>query len=84
MSKRHAPTDAQSERIKDLLPGKPGGSGRIVADNRLFVGEVLFVTKTGIPRRDLPERFGRWNSSGGGLIAGARRVRWRKHSASTT
>lgn len=61
MSKRHSLTDVQWERIRDLLPGKAGGPGR-TADNRLFVDAVLFVAKTGIPWRDLPERFGKWNS----------------------
>jgi len=62
MSKRHSLTDAQWNQIKDLLPGKPGDPGRTAADNRLFVDAVLFVAKTGIPWRDLPERFGKWNS----------------------
>ncbi len=61
MSKRHALTDEQWERIKELLPGERGDSGRTAADNRLFVDAVLFVARTGIPWRDLPERFGKWN-----------------------
>jgi putative transposase len=59
MSKRHALTDEQWERIKELLPGKRRDSGRTASDNRLFVDAVLFVAKTGIPWRDLPERFGK-------------------------
>lgn len=31
-------------------------------DNRLFFDAVLWVARTGVPWRDLPERFGRWNS----------------------
>ena len=62
MPKRHALTDVQWNRIKHLLPGKPGDPGRTAADHRLFVDAVLFVAKTGIPWRDLPERFGNWNS----------------------
>ncbi len=31
-------------------------------DNRLFVNAVLWIAKTGAPWRDLPERFGLWNS----------------------
>ncbi|MES2389618.1 MAG: transposase [Bacteroidota bacterium] len=31
-------------------------------DNRLFLDAVYWVDKTGIPWRDLPERFGKWNS----------------------
>ena len=62
MPKRHALTDAQWNRIKDLLPGKSDDPGRTAEDNRLFVDAILFVAKTGIPWRDLPERFGKWNS----------------------
>jgi putative transposase len=62
MPPRHALTDEQWDRIRDQLPGKPGDPGRSAADNRLFVDAVLYVAKTGIPWRDLPERFGNWNS----------------------
>lgn len=59
---RHALTDQQWVAIEPLLPGKAGDPGRTALDNRRFVDAVLFVAKTGIPWRDLPERFGRWNS----------------------
>lgn len=63
MSQRHALTDAQWDQIKDLLPGKVGDPGRTAADNRLFVDAILFVAKTGTPWRDLPKKFGKWNST---------------------
>ena len=62
MSQRHALTDEQWDRIKGLVPGKVGDRGRTGKDNRLFVDAVLYVLKTGVPWRDLPERFGNWNS----------------------
>lgn len=62
MRSRHALSDAQWALICDLLPGRPELGGRPAADNRLFVDAVLFVAKTGIPWRDLPPRFGNWNS----------------------
>lgn len=62
MGRRHALTDEQWDRIKDLLPGKPGDPGRTAVDNRLFVDSVLYVLKTGIPWEDLPGRFGKPNS----------------------
>jgi transposase len=37
VAKRYELTDAQWERIADLLPGKARGPGRTAADNRLFV-----------------------------------------------
>lgn len=62
MSHRHALSNEQWKRIKDLLPGKPGDPGRSGEDNRLFVDAVLYIAKTGSPWRDLPSRFGLWNS----------------------
>ena len=61
MSRRHELTEPQWQAIAPLLPGKAGDRGT-TADNRLFVNAVPFVAKTGIPWRDLPPRFGRWNS----------------------
>ncbi len=62
MKRRHELTDLQWEQIKDLLPGKPGDPGRTGEDDRLFVNAVLWIARTGAPWRDLPERFGNWNS----------------------
>lgn len=62
MSNRHALTEAQWNQIKDLLPGKPGDPGRTAEDNRLFVEAIQFVARTGVPWKDLPDRFGKWNS----------------------
>jgi transposase len=60
MRHRHAISDDGWERIRDLLPGKPGDRGVTATDNRLFIDAVLWVGKTGAPWRDLPERFGDW------------------------
>ena len=62
MLPRHAISDADWDRIKDLLPGRPGQTGWLAKDNRLFLDAVLWIAKTGAPWRDLPERFGKWNS----------------------
>jgi transposase len=43
-------------------PDGPGLHGKVAKDNRLFVDAVLWIAKTGAPWRDLPERFGNWNS----------------------
>ena len=58
MLRRHELTDEQWNAIKNLLPGKEGDPGVTAKDNRLFVNAIFFVAKTGIPWRDLPERFG--------------------------
>ena len=62
MLRRHEITDPQWDAIKDLLPGKEGDPGATAKDNRLFVNAVMWIGKTGAPWRDLPERFGNWNS----------------------
>ena len=62
MSRRYALRDDQWERIKDLLPGRPGHVGVTAPDNRLFVEAVLYRYRAGLPWRDLPERFGPWKA----------------------
>ena len=60
--RRHEVADEQWLLIKDLLPGKAGDPGRTAASNRRFVNAVLWIARTGAPWRDLPPRFGEWNS----------------------
>lgn len=55
-------TDAQWQRIEQLVPGKKGDRGRHGEDNRRFVDAVLWVARAGAPWRDLPEDLGKWNS----------------------
>ncbi len=62
MGRRHEIADADWDRIQHLLPGQPGQHGGIAQDNRRFLNAVLYVARTGIPWRDLPERYGHWNS----------------------
>jgi transposase len=54
--------DAIWEKIAPLLPGKASDSGVTAKDNRLFLEAVLWRVRTGLPWRDLPEEFGKWNS----------------------
>jgi len=60
--RRYEISDQQWEVIKGKLPCQPGYQGKSV-DNRLFINAVMFVAKCGIPWRDLPERFGNWNTA---------------------
>lgn len=78
MRPRHAISDEQWERIKDLLPGRPGTPGRPAADNRLFIDAVLWIGKTGSPWRDLPARFGDWNNVWHRLDRWAKRGVWKR------
>lgn len=56
--RRHTISGADWNRVKGLLPSRGPR-----ADNRRFVNAVLWVARTGCPWRDLPGRFGRWNSA---------------------
>ena len=78
MPHRHAISDAAWERIEHLLPGRPGQPGWTAADNRLFLDAVLWIAKTGAPWRDLPERFGKWNSVWRRFDRWSRKGTWRR------
>jgi len=59
---RYELSDLQWQKIEVMLPGKVGDVGRPSVDNRLFINAVLWIARSGAPWRDLPERFGCWNS----------------------
>ena len=54
--------DTAWEKVAPLLPGKPTDPGATGKDNRLFLEAVLWRVRTGVPWRDLPGAFGKWNS----------------------
>lgn len=58
---RHALTDEQWEQVRRVIPEQQSGP---VADrgDRSFVDAVIYRARTGVPWRDLPERFGPWKS----------------------
>jgi transposase len=58
---RHALTEDQWRRLQAILPKQKAGPPATLGD-RLFIEAVLFRAKTGMPWRDLPERFGPWKS----------------------
>ena len=58
MMRRFGLREDQWEWIRYLLPRREGSVGVTAADNRLFVEAVLYRYRTGMPWRDLPERFG--------------------------
>ena len=60
MARRHELTDAEWTLVEPHLP--PRSRGRAWADHRRTVNGVLFWAATGIQWRDLPERFGPWQT----------------------
>ena len=55
-------TDRQWKRIEKLLTGKKGDPGRTGNDNRATLEGILHVLRAGCPWRDIPEKFGKWNT----------------------
>ena len=70
--RRHELAPEQWKRIEGMLPGKAGDPGRTAKDNRRVVNAIIWIARTGAPWRDLPERFGNWNS------VAQRFLRWSK------
>ena len=64
-------TDAQWERLEKELPGNDR-PGHPWSDHRKVINGILWVLRTGAPWRDLPERYGPWQT------CYDRFVRWRK------
>ncbi|HEX2171377.1 MAG TPA: transposase, partial [Dehalococcoidia bacterium] len=51
-------TAEQWKRIAGLLPPQQPAVGRPGADRRTVVKGIIWRAKTGVPWRDLPERYG--------------------------
>ena len=61
MVSRHELTDQAWAEIAPLLPptGRPGGQW---AEHRQVLNGILWKLATGVPWRDLPERYGPWQT----------------------
>ena len=55
-------TDTQWERLRPLLPAQKPPTGRPATDHRLIVEGMLWVVRTGSSWRELPKRFGPWQT----------------------
>jgi transposase len=62
MSRTAVLSDAQWERISELLPSSNGLVGRPFRDHRQVVEGIVYRYRTGIAWRDLPEEFGPWQT----------------------
>jgi transposase len=61
---RHELSDAQYAHLEPLLPEPRhnGQAGRPWLPHRTVVNGILWILRTGAPWRDLPERYGKWNT----------------------
>jgi transposase len=55
-------TDAEWDQVKPLLPPQKPATGRPAKDHRTVVEGILWKLTTGTPWRDLPKRFGPWQT----------------------
>jgi transposase len=59
--RRHELTDSEGQRLEPLLPPR-ARTGRPPKEHGTIVNALLWLAKTAVPWRDLPERFGPWRT----------------------
>ena len=59
---RHELTDEQWAAVEPLIPKRTATTGRPPSDPRLMLNGIFWILCTGAPWRDLPERFGPWQT----------------------
>ena len=63
VQRRHEIKEAQWEQIKKHFPERKAGElGRPRNEDRQILNGIMWVIRTGAPWRDLPERYGVWNT----------------------
>ncbi len=60
--KRHELTDEQWVLIEPFVPPSVARTGRPSRDRRTLINGIFWILHTGAPWRDLPERFGPWQT----------------------
>ena len=61
--RRYEITDEEWERVKDLLPSDElPHQGRPPKPNREILNGIIWISRSGAPWRDLPERYGSWKT----------------------
>jgi transposase len=62
MNRRFEITDDEWERLAPLLPAMTPQRGGRWRDHRQVLNGILFRVRSGVPWRDLPERYGPWET----------------------
>ncbi len=60
--RRHELTDEEWAQLAPLLPPQRPRTGRPAHDHRTMLNGIVWVLRTGAPWRDLPERYGPWQT----------------------
>ena len=55
-------SEQEWQLLAALLPPESGQRGRPPLDRRATINGILWRLRTGAPWRDVPERYGKWNS----------------------
>jgi transposase len=63
MVRRHELTDERFAKLAPLLPPERPATGRPNRDHRTVLNAILWRLRTGAPWRDLPERYGPWQTA---------------------
>lgn len=64
MLRRYELTDQEWEQIAPFLPAENTGKrGCPSKDNRLMLNAMVWLARSGAPWRDIPERYGPWESA---------------------
>jgi hypothetical protein len=56
-------TDAEWERVRSLLPPQRPRTSRPRHDHRTILGGILWVLWNACPWREMPARFGKWDTA---------------------
>ncbi len=59
---RHDLSDQEWQKIKPYLPSNAHHNGHPYADHRKYLNGMIWHLATGAAWRDLPDRYGKWNS----------------------
>ena len=75
---RHGLTDPQWRILKSLMEQVGGTNGRKPVDNRRWIDALFWMSKAGLPWRDLPPAFGKWRSVHDRFTDWAKSGRWER------
>ena len=69
-------SNEQWARLEPLLPSSKGKRGHPYKDHRLVINGIRWRERTGAPWRDLPERYGPWQTCYDRFVSWQRRGIW--------
>ena len=73
---RYDLSEAEWRLIEPLLPNNPRGVARV--DDRRVINAIFYVLRTGMPWRDLPERYGPYTTAYNRFNPWSRRGIWKR------